>query len=74
VVPSLLDPPPGCRFAPRCRYASAVCVEAVPPLREIKPGHKVACVLESTIPKISASELTPHEQRSSETDHVPVRS
>jgi peptide/nickel transport system ATP-binding protein len=74
VVPSLLDPPPGCRFAPRCRFASAVCVEAVPPLREIKPGHKVACVLESTIPKISASELTPHEQRSSETDHVPVRS
>src|ERR1041385_2011254 len=51
VVPSLLDPPPGCRFAPRCRFASSVCVEAVPPLREIKPGHKVACVLESTIPK-----------------------
>jgi peptide/nickel transport system ATP-binding protein len=45
VVPSLLDPPPGCRFAPRCRYASSICVEAVPPLREIAPGHKVACVL-----------------------------
>ena len=45
VVPSLLDPPPGCRFAPRCRYATAVCREAIPPLREIEPGHKVACVL-----------------------------
>ena len=44
-VPSLLDPPPGCRFAPRCRYASSVCVEAMPPLREVAPGHKVACVL-----------------------------
>jgi peptide/nickel transport system ATP-binding protein len=44
VVPSLLDPPPGCRFAPRCRYAIAVCREAVPPLREIEPGHRVACV------------------------------
>jgi peptide/nickel transport system ATP-binding protein len=78
VVPNLLDPPPGCRFAPRCRYASAVCVEAVPPLREIAPGHKVACVLESTIPKISASDpasspgqvLAPGEHRS----HAPVRS
>jgi peptide/nickel transport system ATP-binding protein len=45
VVPSLLDPPPGCRFAPRCRYAMRVCVEAPPPLREIGAGHKVACVL-----------------------------
>jgi peptide/nickel transport system ATP-binding protein len=44
VVPSLLDPPPGCRFAPRCPYAIALCREAVPPLREIAAGHKVACV------------------------------
>jgi peptide/nickel transport system ATP-binding protein len=45
VVPSLLEPAPGCRFAPRCRFASAVCLEATPPLREVAPGHKVACVL-----------------------------
>ena len=45
VVPSLLKPAPGCRFAPRCRFASDVCREAVPPLREVAPGHKVACVL-----------------------------
>ena len=45
VVPSLLDPPPGCRFAPRCRLAVAACREASPPLREVAPGHKVACVL-----------------------------
>ena len=45
VVPSLLKPPPGCRFAPRCRYAMAKCREAVPPLREVGGGHKVACVL-----------------------------
>jgi peptide/nickel transport system ATP-binding protein len=44
-VPSLLDPGPGCRFAPRCPFASAVCVQATPPLREVAPGHKVACVL-----------------------------
>ncbi len=44
-VPSLLHPPPGCRFAARCRHAMPQCVEAEPPLREIAPGHKVACVL-----------------------------
>jgi peptide/nickel transport system ATP-binding protein len=44
-VPSLLNPPPGCRFAPRCRYAMAKCREAVPPLTDIGGGHRVACVL-----------------------------
>jgi peptide/nickel transport system ATP-binding protein len=45
VVPSLLEPAPGCRFAPRCKYARAVCTAETPPLREVRPGHKVACVL-----------------------------
>jgi peptide/nickel transport system ATP-binding protein len=45
VVPSLVDPPPGCRFAPRCRFARQVCTTETPPLREIATGHKVACVL-----------------------------
>jgi peptide/nickel transport system ATP-binding protein len=45
VVPSLVQPPPGCRFAPRCRFAMAACTRAVPELREIGPGHKVACIL-----------------------------
>ena len=45
VVPSLLNPPAGCRFAPRCRFATDKCLEALPALREVTPGHKVACVL-----------------------------
>jgi peptide/nickel transport system ATP-binding protein len=45
VVPSLLRPPPGCRFAARCRYAMPKCREAVPPLIDLGNGHKVACVL-----------------------------
>jgi len=45
VVPSLLDPAPGCRFAPRCRFAMAACTRATPDLRQIGPGHKVACIL-----------------------------
>jgi peptide/nickel transport system ATP-binding protein len=43
-VPSLLDPPPGCRFAARCRYAIEACRAAEPPLREVTPGHRVACI------------------------------
>ena len=44
-VPSLLDPPPGCAFAPRCTFARNSCTAAVPALREIASGHKVACIL-----------------------------
>ena len=44
-VPSLLRPPTGCRFAPRCKFATEVCRREVPPLRERVDGHKVACVL-----------------------------
>jgi peptide/nickel transport system ATP-binding protein len=44
-VPSLLRPPTGCRFAPRCEFATDVCRREVPPLRERADGHKVACVL-----------------------------
>jgi peptide/nickel transport system ATP-binding protein len=48
-VPKLIDPAPGCRFAGRCKFAMAACSIATPPLREVAPGHKVACILESAI-------------------------
>ena len=44
-VPNLLDPAPGCSFAPRCRFVRAECTDRTPPLVEVRPGHKVACVL-----------------------------
>ncbi|MEK7770542.1 MAG: ABC transporter ATP-binding protein [candidate division NC10 bacterium] len=45
-VPTLTgDIPPGCRFAPRCPFVKAVCTEQDPVLKELKPGHKVACWL-----------------------------
>jgi peptide/nickel transport system ATP-binding protein len=44
-VPKLIDPKPGCRFAPRCKFVQPACTTANPPLREIAPGHKVACIL-----------------------------
>ena len=45
-VPSLVDPPVGCRFAPRCAHARDACTQATPALREVAPGHRVACILE----------------------------
>jgi len=45
LVPSLIDPPPGCRFAPRCKFAMPACIEAMPDLRAVETDHKVACIL-----------------------------
>ena len=42
-IPSPSDPPPGCYFHPRCRYAKEVCMFEVPPLEEVKPGQFAAC-------------------------------
>ncbi|MBN1860699.1 MAG: ABC transporter ATP-binding protein [Candidatus Thermoplasmatota archaeon] len=42
-VPSLLHPPPGCRFNPRCKVAKPECSKMEPELREIKKNHFVAC-------------------------------
>ncbi|MDL2327413.1 ATP-binding cassette domain-containing protein [Ruminococcaceae bacterium OttesenSCG-928-A11] len=44
-VRSPIDPKPGCRFAERCPYVQPKCREANVPLREVAPGHQVACTL-----------------------------
>ncbi|MEM0005769.1 MAG: ABC transporter ATP-binding protein [Ignisphaera sp.] len=43
--PSPLNPPPGCRFHPRCPYAMDVCRREEPPITEISKNHHVACWL-----------------------------
>lgn len=42
--PDLTAIPPGCAFAPRCRWATDACLQAVPAAREIAPGHLARCV------------------------------
>jgi len=42
-VPSPVTIPTGCRYHPRCQYAETVCQAEEPPLRELRPGHQVAC-------------------------------
>jgi oligopeptide/dipeptide ABC transporter ATP-binding protein len=44
-VPSPISPPPGCRFHTRCPYAEARCRVEEPVMREVRPGHVVACHL-----------------------------
>jgi peptide/nickel transport system ATP-binding protein len=44
-VPILINPAPGCRFAPRCRHVMNICSEREPLLRAVAPGHRMACHL-----------------------------
>jgi oligopeptide/dipeptide ABC transporter ATP-binding protein len=44
-VPSLLAPPTGCRFAPRCPHAMARCQVEHPPITPLSPDHDVSCFL-----------------------------
>ena len=42
-IPNAINPPSGCHFHPRCPLAKELCTREEPPLREIRPGHQVAC-------------------------------
>ena len=44
-VPNLIDPPKGCRFHPRCKYAMLICKGQKPQMIEVSPQHRVACYI-----------------------------
>jgi oligopeptide/dipeptide ABC transporter ATP-binding protein len=58
-VPSLIDPPPGCRFAPRCPFVIEKCRAEYPPLAEIPgaPGQLVACHRADEVRHVRPAEL-----------------
>lgn len=45
LVCNMLEPPQGCKFHPRCEYAMDICTQELPQLKEVAPGHFVACHL-----------------------------
>jgi oligopeptide/dipeptide ABC transporter ATP-binding protein len=65
-VPSPIDPPTGCRFHPRCRYATEICSQVEPPLADYGNGHLAAChhplnVDAETLARVSAAPETPED-------------
>jgi len=44
-IPSLINPPAGCLFHPRCPYKMEICEREIPELEEVERGHEVACFL-----------------------------
>ncbi len=42
-VPSPINPPKGCKFHPRCKYAKSICMQNTPQLKQISQNHFVAC-------------------------------
>jgi oligopeptide transport system ATP-binding protein len=54
-IPSPLNPPSGCAFRTRCRHALPACAAAVPPLREVMPGHFTACIRDDIALQASVS-------------------
>jgi oligopeptide transport system ATP-binding protein len=60
-VPSPINPPTGCRFHPRCRYATDVCKQIEPPLVDYGNGHLAAChhplnVDQATLERVEVAE------------------
>jgi len=43
-IPNLIEPPSGCVFHPRCKYAKQICIDTVPLLEEADKGHLAACL------------------------------
>jgi oligopeptide/dipeptide ABC transporter ATP-binding protein len=59
--PNPIDPPPGCRFHPRCPHATDICKRVEPPLTEYANGHLAAChhPQNVSVEEISAAKKSP---------------
>jgi peptide/nickel transport system ATP-binding protein len=72
-VPSPINPPSGCRFHPRCRYATEVCREVEPPLADYGNGHLAAChhPLNVDAAALAAATASPQTPRAADEDALP---
>ena len=57
-VPSLMNPPSGCCFRPRCLYSEPLCALEEPTLRTVSPGHRVACHMVADEDKETGADAT----------------
>ncbi len=57
LVPSLISPPPGCVFHPRCKFAFDRCTKAEPALAEVTPRRRAACFLYPQVTEVSPRPL-----------------
>jgi peptide/nickel transport system ATP-binding protein len=57
-IPSPIDPPPGCRFHTRCRYAMPICREIDPPATPVQEGGMVHCHLHTDGPKLAGASVS----------------
>ncbi|MBF8436284.1 ABC transporter ATP-binding protein [Halanaerobiaceae bacterium Z-7014] len=53
-IPSLIDPPSGCRFHPRCPYRKPECSQTIPEMNQLNDSHQVRCILykDGNIPEL----------------------
>ncbi len=73
--PNLLNPPQGCRFRPRCRYAGEACYR-MPDHAEPQPGHTVAChrwhELDAINPSFATADMAPSDRTTADADDAPI--
>ncbi len=69
--PSLVAPPPGCRFHPRCPHAMAICADTAPPGFDVGAGHQSACWLHAS--DLDAAQTSPLARRSAGGQSAPHR-
>jgi oligopeptide transport system ATP-binding protein len=73
-VPSPINPPTGCRFHPRCRYATQICKEVEPPLVHYGNGHLAAChhPLNVDAAALEAAEVAANTPAAADADALPT--